>query len=615
MKFRSTQFSWLATLYGGSLRFNTPLLFVKGFLALFTIGGLTGVVLSNASLDVAFHDTYYVVAHFHYVLSMGAVFALFAGFYYWTPKIVGRTYSDFLGKIHFWTLFIGVNLTFFPQHFLGLAGMPRRIPDFPDAFAGWNALSSFGSLISVVATTLFCYIIYKMFVDPRSCSNNPWHVPSFFSKDGKIDEEVKTTNTLEWTLSSPIPLHAFQMLPTQGTELQVQIKRPAEKSLSKTLTPRTGILFSIVGLTILGISFILVKFFNLSFLNLDWFNLNRIELSLASIPNLFKLKVSVFLLLILLIGYLKFLESKVKIKLLKIYRRVHLKLDYLYLLNTNPSSFLTLVTLTAGAIESIQECQSLKQEYNFHTSQLQEKIELIRMRTCLIQNTIARADISEAQARWLNQSIDRAEDSLQNFNQFSDSTRRLRSNNDLYNRILEKQKLGTVTPTETHFISNFNPNDNNRDMEFKEKQVQLFKNKTDRLFETVKRQESLERRNVEEGKPSDKLFTIHSPLDQPVVLFNLTLESGPYLRLYHLAASLLESIIISELAFSCFIWFILNLIISLAINYISRYIFRNFNLKTLYPRLSFLIQYRSLVLKIYLKITILWILLSFIISN
>ena len=123
-------FSWLATLYGGSLKYNTPLLFVLGFLALFTIGGLTGVVLSNATLDVAFHDTYYVVAHFHYVLSMGAVFALFAGFYYWTPKIVGRNINDFLGKIHFWTLFIGVNLTFFPQHFLGMAGIYLIISNY-----------------------------------------------------------------------------------------------------------------------------------------------------------------------------------------------------------------------------------------------------------------------------------------------------------------------------------------------------------------------------------------------------------------------------------------------------------------------------------------------------
>ena len=204
-------FSWLATLYGGSLRYNTPLLFVIGFLALFTIGGLTGVVLSNASLDVAFHDTYYVVAHFHYVLSMGAVFALFAGFYYWAPKIIGKTFNDFLGKIHFWTLFVGVNLTFFPQHFLGLAGMPRRIPDYPDAYTGWNTVSSFGSLISVIATVLFGYIIFDIFANQNKCDNNPWFVLPYFSSSNK-EQNINPSNTLEWTLSSPIALHPFAHL-------------------------------------------------------------------------------------------------------------------------------------------------------------------------------------------------------------------------------------------------------------------------------------------------------------------------------------------------------------------------------------------------------------------
>ena len=209
-------FSWLATCYGCSLRYTTPLLFVLGFLALFTIGGVTGVVLANASLDIALHDTYYVVAHFHYVLSMGAVFALFAGFYFWSPKIIGKTYNELLGKIHFWTMFVGVNLTFFPQHFLGLAGMPRRIPDYPDAFTIWNVLSSFGSLISVVATILFGYIVYDLFANGKEVNNNPWSVPSFFTSTYEFKNEAQVSTSLEWALESPVPFHAFNMLPVQS---------------------------------------------------------------------------------------------------------------------------------------------------------------------------------------------------------------------------------------------------------------------------------------------------------------------------------------------------------------------------------------------------------------
>lgn len=153
-------FSWLATLWGGWLKPATPLLFALGFLVLFTVGGLTGVVLANAGVDVAFHDTYYVVAHFHYVLSMGAVFALFSGIYYWLEKITGFSYVEELGHVHFWVTFLGVNVTFFPMHFLGLSGMPRRIPDYPDAYYFWNAVCTYGSYLSVVGQLIFFYIIY-----------------------------------------------------------------------------------------------------------------------------------------------------------------------------------------------------------------------------------------------------------------------------------------------------------------------------------------------------------------------------------------------------------------------------------------------------------------------
>lgn len=157
-------FSWIATMWGGSIKLKTPMLFALGFIFLFTIGGLTGVVLANAGIDVAVHDTYYVVGHFHYVLSMGAVFGIFAAFYFWIGKITGLQYPEVLGQIHFWIFFVGVNLTFFPMHFLGLAGMPRRIPDYPDSFTGWNAVASYGSYVSAFSALLFFYIVYETLV-------------------------------------------------------------------------------------------------------------------------------------------------------------------------------------------------------------------------------------------------------------------------------------------------------------------------------------------------------------------------------------------------------------------------------------------------------------------
>jgi len=165
-------FSWVATMWGGDIIMKTPMLWTIGFIVLFTLGGLTGIILANAGIDMALHDTYYVVAHFHYVLSMGAVFAIFGGFYYWIGKITGLQYPETLGQIHFWITFIGVNLTFFPMHFLGIAGMPRRIPDYPDAYIGWNQIASFGSQLSVVGALLFFYIVYSTLTSGKRITNN-----------------------------------------------------------------------------------------------------------------------------------------------------------------------------------------------------------------------------------------------------------------------------------------------------------------------------------------------------------------------------------------------------------------------------------------------------------
>jgi cytochrome c oxidase subunit 1 len=208
-------FSWLATSYGGLLILAPSMLFGLGFVIMFTIGGLSGVVLANASLDIAFHDTYYVVAHFHYVLSMGAVFALYSAWYFWIPKILGLNYEAIKGKNHFWALFIGVNVTFFPQHFLGLQGMPRRISDYPDAYTGWNIISSYGSMISVVATGLFLSILYFQLINGMFVSRFPWYFAVFFKDLLKLLSN-RTVAGLEWCLNSPPKPHAFDSLPLQS---------------------------------------------------------------------------------------------------------------------------------------------------------------------------------------------------------------------------------------------------------------------------------------------------------------------------------------------------------------------------------------------------------------
>ncbi len=191
-------FSWIATMWGGSMRFPTPMLWALGFIFMFTVGGVTGVLLANGGLDTYMHDTYYVVAHFHYVLSLGATFGVFAGFYYWFAKMTGREYNEFLGKLHFWLFFIGTNIIFFPMHFLGQQGMPRRYPDYPEAMAGWNEVASWGYLVMLAGMAAFFLNLVISLAAGRRAANNPWG---------------EGATTLEWTLSSPPPFHQFETLP------------------------------------------------------------------------------------------------------------------------------------------------------------------------------------------------------------------------------------------------------------------------------------------------------------------------------------------------------------------------------------------------------------------
>ena len=191
-------FSWIATMWGGSLEFRTPMMWAIGFIVLFTVGGVTGVVLANAGVDQALHDTYYVVAHFHYVLSLGAVFAIFAGWYYWFEKIWGVKYNSMLARLQFVFFFVGANVIFFPQHFLGLQGMPRRYVDYADGFAYWNEISTYGYLIMLVGMVLFFLVLIEAAIRRRPAEANPWG---------------EGATTLEWTLSSPPPFHQFNELP------------------------------------------------------------------------------------------------------------------------------------------------------------------------------------------------------------------------------------------------------------------------------------------------------------------------------------------------------------------------------------------------------------------
>jgi cytochrome c oxidase subunit 1 len=248
-------FSWLATMWGGALIMTPAMLFTVGFIFLFTVGGVTGVILANAGLDVAFHDTYYVVAHFHYVLSMGAVFAIFAGIYYWLGKLIGLSFDAVLAKIHFWTFFIGVNLTFFPMHFLGISGMPRRISDYPDAFAGLNYIASLGSMVSVAASLVFFYLILNALLVQKGAN----------TKASWVASRTRLAAFSSLCIQTPTAL-LFEKVLQQKSDAavpgQLNFQTPATEIMEKIVDLHNDLFFFIV-VVVLFVSWILGRMLHL----------------------------------------------------------------------------------------------------------------------------------------------------------------------------------------------------------------------------------------------------------------------------------------------------------------------------------------------------------------
>lgn len=246
-------FSWLATIWGGWLNFKTPLLFTLGFIVLFTIGGVTGVILSNAGLDIAFHDTMYVVAHFHYVLSMGAVFAVFAAFYYWIEKMIGLQYNNLFANIHFFVFFIGVNITFMPLHFLGLAGMPRRIADFPDFYQGWNQVASFGSTVSLVATLIFFFVVYNMLVSGMHGRKAPYALNAVTQMRlcfSLVEKNITIYGSNGFSSVTIKSLFIFFALNDVATNWQLMFQDPATSIMEGIIDLHHDIMFFIIWIVI-----------------------------------------------------------------------------------------------------------------------------------------------------------------------------------------------------------------------------------------------------------------------------------------------------------------------------------------------------------------------------